>query len=36
LGTFSYRAVPILPGVVAADQLRQGMDDMALRHGAAR
>jgi hypothetical protein len=34
--TFSYRAVPILPGVVSADQLRQGMDDMALRHGAAR
>jgi Arylsulfotransferase (ASST) len=34
--TFSYRAAPILPGVVSADQLRQGMDDMALRHGAAR
>jgi hypothetical protein len=34
--TFSYRAVPILPGVISADQLRQGMDDMALRHGAAR
>jgi hypothetical protein len=30
LGTgFSYRAVPILPGVVAADQLRRGMDAMA-------
>jgi Arylsulfotransferase (ASST) len=27
--TFSYRAVPILSGVVAADQLRQGMDAMA-------
>jgi hypothetical protein len=27
---FSYRAVPILPGVVAAEQLRQGMDAMAL------
>jgi hypothetical protein len=27
--TFSYRAVPILSGVVAADQLRQGMDVMA-------
>lgn len=26
---FSYRAVPILSGVVAADQLRQGMDAMA-------
>jgi hypothetical protein len=34
--TFSYRAVPILPGVVSADQLRQGMDNMGLRHGAAR
>jgi hypothetical protein len=34
--TFSYRAVPILPGVVSADQLRQGMDNMALRHGVAR
>jgi hypothetical protein len=34
--TFSYRAVPILPGVVSADQWRQGMDNMALRHGAAR
>jgi hypothetical protein len=28
---FSYRAQPILPGVVAADQLRQGMDAMAPR-----
>ena len=27
--TFSYRAAPILSGVVAADQLRQGMDAMA-------
>jgi hypothetical protein len=35
--TFSYRAVPILPGVIAADQLRQGMDNMALRPpGVAR
>jgi hypothetical protein len=34
--TFSYRAEPILPAVVSADQLRQGMDNMALRHGAAR
>jgi hypothetical protein len=34
--TFSYRAVPILPGVVAADQLRQGMDNMGLRHSPPR
>jgi hypothetical protein len=26
--TFSYRAIPVLPGVVSADQLRQGMDSM--------
>jgi hypothetical protein len=35
-GAFSYRAAPILPGVVAADQLRQGMDNMRSRHGFAR
>jgi hypothetical protein len=35
-GTFSYRAAPILPGVVAADQLRQGMDNMVVRHGVVR
>jgi hypothetical protein len=31
--TFSYRAAPVLPGVVTADQLRQGMDYMVVRHG---
>jgi hypothetical protein len=29
--TFSYRAAPVLPGVVTAEQLRQGMDAMLLR-----
>lgn len=28
-GLFSYRAVPVLPGVVSADTLRAGMDTMA-------
>jgi hypothetical protein len=28
-GLFSYRAVPVLPGVVSADTLRAGMDAMA-------
>jgi hypothetical protein len=28
-GVFSYRADPILPGIVSADSLRQGMDAMA-------
>jgi Arylsulfotransferase (ASST) len=35
-GTFSYRAQPILPGVVSADQLRQGMDAMAPPRGTGR
>jgi hypothetical protein len=28
-GLFSYRAVPVLPGIVSADTLRNGMDAMA-------
>jgi hypothetical protein len=28
-GLFSYRAVPVLPGIVSADTLRAGMDAMA-------
>jgi hypothetical protein len=29
-GQFSYRAIPILPGIVSADVLRGGMDVMSV------
>jgi hypothetical protein len=31
-GAFSYRAVPVLPGLVSASAVRDGMDAMVVRH----